>query len=212
MLVDAADPARSGLAMAARSAGPWVRGPHPAVCIRYSWRARALLAQLETWLPVVAPGMVPPPRFWYPGVNLHATVVDIGHDSWRIAAHPLVGAGQWLRSGTPTPRPVLVVRATRPSLVHAEQVLSRLEPWISAGSAVAPARLVVMGAKRWPSGVAGSAGRRVAALLTDAVFVPYEPSTAVGGVNATVTPALLRKAVTPVLRQWGAFGDGRPSS
>lgn len=207
LLVDAADPARSGLAMAARTAGPWVRGPHPAVCIRFSWRARALLAQLETWLPVVSPGMVPPPRFWYPGVNLHVTIVDVGHDSWRIAAHPLVGAGEWLRAGTPMPRPALVVRATRPALVHAEQTLSRLESWVSAGTAAAPVQLVVMGAKRWPPGVAGSAGRRVAALLNDAVFVPHDRATAVGGVDASVTPSALRTAVTPLLRRWGAFGD-----
>lgn len=208
MLVDAADPVRSGLAMAARNAGPWVRGPHPAVSIRYSWRAKALLAQLETWLPVIAPGMVPPPRFWHPGVDLHITVVDVGHDSWRAAAHPLVGAGEWLRAGAPMPKPVLAVRPTRPSLVQAEQVLARLEPWISAGAAAAPAQLVVMGARRWPPGVIGSAGRRVATLLSGAVFVPHDATTAVGGVNSTATPPALRRAVTPLLRRWGVFGCG----
>lgn len=207
LLVDAADPVRSGLAMVARHAGPWVPGPHPAVRIRYSWRAQALLAQLETWLPVIAPGMVPSPRFWHPGVNPHITVVDVGQDSWRIAAHPLVGAGEWLRNGTPCPWPVLVVRATRPSLNHAEQLLSRLEPWISTGAAAMPAQLVVMGARRWPAGVAGSAGRRVAVLLRNAVFVPHNAATAVGGVDPTVTPAALRAAVTPLLRRWGALGS-----
>lgn len=208
ILVDAADPARSGLAMAARNAGPWVRGPHPAVCIRYSWRGQAVLAQLETWLPVIAPGMVPPPRFWHLGVNLDATVVDLGHDSWRLAAHPLAGAGGWLRSGTPMPKPVLVVRASRPALHHAEQVLSRLEPWVGTGVASTPVRLVVMGAKRWPRGVAGSAGRRVAGLLSDAVFVPYVSSTAVGGVGPDISPEPLRRAVTPLLRAWGLL-DGK---
>lgn len=206
MLVDAADPVRSGLAMAARNAGPWVRGPHPAVSIRFSWRAQALLAQMETWLPVIAPGMVPSPRFWHPGVDLHVTVVDVGHDSWRIAAHPLVGAGEWLRAGTPAPRPVLAVRASRPSLIQAEQVLSRLEPWIGIGAAAAPVQLVVMGARRWPPGVVGSAGRRLAALLPDAVFVPHDAATALGGVNATATPPTLRRALTPLLHRWGALG------
>jgi hypothetical protein len=212
LLVDAADPARSGLAMAARSAGPTVRGPHPSVCIRYSWRGKVLLAQLETWLPVVAPGMVPPPRFWHLGVNVNATVVDVGHDSWRIAAHPITGAGEWLRSGTPTPRTVLVVRPTRPSLRHAEQVLSRLEPWTNAGTAASPTQLVVMGAKRWPQGVAGSAGRRITALISDAVFVPHDAATAVGGVDADVSPARLREAVMPLLRKWGAFGEDHGST
>ena len=203
LLVDAADPVRSGLAMAARNAGPWVRGPHPAVCIRYSWRARALLAQLETWLPVVAPGMVPPPRFWHPGTSVQATVVDLGHDSWRLAAHPLTGAGEWLRRGTPLPVPILVVRPSRPSLMHAEQVLSRLEPWVGTGAATAPAQLVVMGAKRWPAGVVGSAGRRLAALLPGAVFVPHHAATAANGVSAQVTASQLLAAVAPMLRRWG---------
>jgi hypothetical protein len=205
LLVDAADPVRSGLAMAARHAGPWIPSPHPAVRIRYSWRAQALLAQLETWLPVIAPGMVPSPRFWHPGANPHVTVVDVGQDSWRLAAHPLVGAGEWLRNGSPCPWPVLVVRATRPSLNHAEQVLSRLEPWISAGTAAMPVQLVVMGARRWPAGVAGCAGRRVAVLLRNAVFVPHNAATAVGGVDPSVTPAAVRAAVTPLLRRWGAL-------
>ena len=53
---------------------------------------------------------------------LHVTVVDLGHDGWRATANPLLGAGAWLRSGLPPTRPVLVVRPTRPSLRHAEQV------------------------------------------------------------------------------------------
>lgn len=204
LVVDTADPARSGLAMATRSEGPWVAGPHPSVRIRYSWRAQALLARVETSLPVIAPGAVPPPRFWRPAVReLHATVVDIGYDAWRVSAHPLTGAGEWLRRGTPAPRPVLVVRATRPSLMHAEQVLARLDAWIGIGAVTPPSQLVVMGATRWPPGVAGVAGRRVAELLEGAVFVPYDPELAVGGVTAQVTPAPVRDAVAPLLRGWG---------
>jgi hypothetical protein len=163
-----------------------------------------LLARVETSLPVLTPGMVPPPRFWRPVVReLHATVVDIGHDAWRVSAHPLIGAGEWLRWGTPAPRPVLVVRPTRPSLVHAEQVLARLEAWVEIGAATPPVQLVVMGAKRWPAGVAGVAGRRLARLVEGAVFVPHDAELAVGGVTAEVTPAHAQDAVVPLLRSWG---------
>ncbi|MGH4007873.1 MAG: hypothetical protein ACRDTH_06890 [Pseudonocardiaceae bacterium] len=204
LVVDTADPARSGLAMATRSEGPWVAGPHPSVRIRYSWRAQALLARVETSLPIIAPGMVPPPEFWRPPVReLHATVVDLSHDAWRVSAHPLTGAGEWLRQGSPAPRPVLVVRATRPSLIHAEQVLARLEAWGGIGAVTPPSQLVVMGAKKWPPGVAGVAGRRVAGLLEGAVFVPHDPELAVDGITAQVTPAQVRDAVTPLLRSWG---------
>jgi hypothetical protein len=153
---------------------------------------------------MLTPGMVPPPRFWRPVVReLHATVVDIGHDAWRVSAHPLIGAGEWLRRGMPAPRPVLVVRPTRPSLVHAEQVLARLESWVEIGAATPAAQLVVMGAKRWPTGVAGVAGRRLARLVEGAVFVPHHPELAVGGVTGEVTPAQVQDAVAPLLRRWG---------
>jgi hypothetical protein len=204
LVVDTADPIRSGLALATRSEGPWGPGPHSAVRIRFAWRAQALLARVETSLPMLTPGMVPPPRFWRPVVReLHATVVDIGHDAWRVSAHPLIGAGEWLRRGMPAPRPVLVVRPTRPSLVHAEQVLARLESWVEIGAATPAAQLVVMGAKRWPTGVAGVAGRRLARLVEGAVFVPHHPELAVGGVTGEVTPAQVQDAVAPLLRRWG---------
>ncbi|MFR9727876.1 hypothetical protein ACL03H_01520 [Saccharopolyspora sp. MS10] len=201
LLVDTADPVRSGLAAVARSDGPVFDGPHPAVRIRASWRAHAVLARVETSLPIVTPGMVPPPRFFAAAArSVQATIVDIGHDPWRVAAHPLAGAGAWLRVGEPVPRPVLVCRASRPSLLHAEQVLARLEAWNRTGTIVAPAQLVVLGARKWPAGVAGAAGRRTSALLENAVFLPHDSSVALGGITAEVTPARLRDAATPLLQ------------
>ncbi|GAB3680845.1 hypothetical protein [Saccharopolyspora tripterygii] len=203
LMVDTADPARSGLAAAARSEGPALDGPHPSVRIRFSWRAQALLARVETELPVITPGMVPPPRFFKPKHrSVQATVVDLGHDAWRVAAHPLAGAGAWLRAGTPMPKPVLVCRATRPSLLHAEQVLARLDAWNRAGATTPPTQLVVVAAKRWPTGVRGSAGRRVSALFDDALFLPHDPDIATSGISAEVTPTRLRAAITPLLRRW----------
>ncbi|MEG9518035.1 hypothetical protein LZ318_30685 [Saccharopolyspora indica] len=203
LMVDTADPVRSGLAAAARSDGPALAGPHPAVRVRFSWRAQAVLARVESDLPVLAPGMVPPPRFFKPSATtVQATVVDLSHDAWRLGAHPLAGAGAWLREGTPAPRPVLVCRASRPSLLHAEQALARLEAWAGHGGLTAPAQLVVVGAKRWPAGVSGGAGRRVSALLEDALFLPFDPAIAAFGVTAEATPPRLREAITPLLRRW----------
>lgn len=208
LLVDTADPPRSGLAMAADTEGPDVVRVHPEVGLRFSWRAGVLLARIQTALPLLAPGMVPPPPAWCPpGMRAQATVVDIGHDAWRAAADPLSGAGAWLRRGTPASTPLLVVRPTRPALVHAEQVLARLEPWVRIGAAAPIARLVVMGARKWPNGVAGAAGRRVAGLLPEAVFVPYDRALAASGVTPELTPARLRRAATPLLR-CVPLGDG----
>ena len=123
----------------------------------------------------------------------------------------MIGAGEWLRRGMPAPRPVLVVRPTRPSLIHAEQVLARLEAWVEIGAVAAPAQLVVMGAKRWPAGVTGVAGRRVAGLVEGAVFVPQDAELAVGGITAELTPAPARDAVAPLLGSWGLLpaSDGK---
>lgn len=202
LLIDPADPPRSGLASATRSGGITRVAVGGCAGIRFSWRAQALLARLDAQTAVIAPGAVPPPRFWRPPVpRLDVTVVDLGHDPWRVAAQPLFGVGAWLRRGTPQPRPVLVVRPSRPSLLHAEQVLARLESWAACAAAVMPAQLVVMGAKRWPPGVAGAAGRRVAELLPGAVFVPHDAQLSASGVTDAVTPARLRQAITPVLQR-----------
>ncbi|MEU6643095.1 hypothetical protein ABZ863_11145 [Saccharomonospora sp. NPDC046836] len=212
LMVDTADPVRSGLSRATRTEGPLVAGPHPAVGIRFSWRARAILARINTSLPVLAPSMVPPPPFWQPGDRrLDVTVVDIGCDAWRVSAHPLAGAGAWLQTGSPSPRPLLVVRPTVPGLAHAEQVLARLEPWIRLGAATPPTQMVVLGATRWPNTVAGHAGRRTAVLMRDAVFLPRDPAVAVHGITAAVTPARLRDAATRLLRTLGALSPAPPS-
>ncbi|MFR9802603.1 hypothetical protein ACL02T_09910 [Pseudonocardia sp. RS010] len=214
LLIDAADPARSGLAGAASAEGPWLSPVSDQVAIRYSWRGHALLARLESPLPVITPSQVPPPPQWLPEVDpLHVTVVDIGHDGWRTTANPLLGAGGWLRRGTPAPRPILVVRPTRPSLRHAEQVLARLDPWISRGVALPPFQLAVTGAKRWPGGVTGAAGRRLDPLLDDALFIPHDSELEIGGVTDELVPDKVLAVVCPLLADWGLLPElGRSRS
>lgn len=216
MLVDASDPARSGLAAATAEDGPWVRPIGESVAVRYSWREQALLARLESALPVT-PGMVPPPPWWLPELApLHATVIDLGHDGWRVTQSPLAGAGGWLRRGQlpeTTPGAMLVVRATRPSLRHAEQVLARLDRWVEAG-AVAPAtQLVVTSARRWPAGVVGVVGPRLAQLLESATFVPRDAALEIGGITAELVPDKVLDALAPLLVERGLLAPrGRSRS
>ena len=188
LLVDAADPARSGLAAAAPEEGLHVRQVHPGLHLRYSWRHESLLARMESRFPIT-PAMVPPPPAWLPDRGpVHVTVVDVGHDGWRAAADPLLGAGGWLRRGQPATLPILVVRPTRPSLQQAEQVLARLYRWVNARVAEPPAQLVVVGARRWPRGVTGAAGRLLDPLIPDAVFVPLHRRVELGGVTGDLLP------------------------
>lgn len=203
LLIDAGDPVRSGLGRAARADGPRRDGPGPTAGIRFSRRARALLARLDVAETTAEPVMYPPPPYWHPGGrDIDVTVVDIGHDPWRLATDPALGPGQWLRVGSPSPIPALVVRATVPGLAHAEQVLARLEPWVRAGAVTPPTQLLVVGARRWPKGIAGTAGRRTSVLLADTVFFPHDREVAVRGVTADVTPPSLRSPAEHVLRSW----------
>lgn len=213
LLVDADDPARSGLATAAVQEGPWVRRVGEHVAVRYSWREDALVARPETSLPTVTPGMMPAPPLWLPDPApepLHATVVDLGHGGWRAAANPLYGAGGWLRRGIPAQLPLLVVRATRPSLRQGEQTLARLDPWVTRGAAVAPCQLVVNGARRWPAGVVGAAGPRLEQLVDDAVFVPHDDVWEIGGVDQQTSPRRAIAVMTELLGRWGVLADGDP--
>ncbi|NYH77136.1 hypothetical protein FHR84_000450 [Actinopolyspora biskrensis] len=214
LLVDTAEPPRSGLATAAAAEGPVLPGPHESVRVRQSQRDdNILLARVETDLPVLTPGMVPPPRFFKPtSGSIDATIVDIGHDAWRMATHPLAGSGAWMRTGSPPVRPIVVCRATRPSLLHTEQVLTRLETWNATGAITPPAQLVVAGAKKWPAGIPGGAGRRVAALLDEAVFVPHDPTTELSGVTDEPTPKQLRTAVMSLLGRWNLIAGSAPAS
>jgi hypothetical protein len=62
--------------------------------------------------------------------------------------------------------------------------------------------LLVVGARRWPKGVAGTAGRRTNVLLPDAVFFPHDRDVAKRGVTADVTPSSLRSPAEHLLRSW----------
>ncbi|WP_224390411.1 hypothetical protein [Pseudonocardia sp. ICBG1293] len=212
LLVDADDPARSGLTCASTQDGPWTREISDQLAVRYSWRDDALVARLSTDLPAITPGMVPAPPDWLPDPApdpLHATVVDLGHGGWRAAATPLYGAGGWLRRGLPAQRPILVVRATRPSLRQAEQLLARLQPWVDRGLATPVHQLVVNGARRWPTGVAGAAGSRVEALLDDALFVPHQAGWELAGITDDAVPTRVVDALRPLLAAWGLIPSPR---
>jgi hypothetical protein len=201
LLIDAGDPVRSGLARASRADGPRREVPHSGTGIRFSWRARALLVRLEVLQGAADAPVFPSPPSWHPGGRrADVTVVDIGHDPWRMFSDPSAGPGQWLRPGSPSPIPALVVRPTVPGLAHAEQILARLEPFVRDGGVTPPTQLIVMGARRWPPAVPGTAGRRTSVLLPDTVFFPAHPTTAVNGVTAEVTAAPLVSAASALLR------------
>lgn len=213
LLIDAAEPFRSGLCSATEVEGQHTTSPAPGLRVRYSWRDHVVVARKETDLdPATTSIPELEPLQWLPLPPLeplHTTVVDLGQDWTRPEACAPTGACGWLRGPaafSPAPRPVLVVRATRPSLMAAEAALARLDSRIASGQVLPPARLVVMASwkkRGWPAGVAGAAGARVARLLDDAVFVPYDRDLDIGGVTAAPAPTRVQSAVADLLEQWG---------
>ncbi len=130
------------------------------------------------------------------------TVVDVGWDSWTVAALPLRGPGGWLRDGCPAPQPVLVVRATAPGVRAAETLLGRLAPW--RGHGVAPVAAAVFTGCRKPATAAlAVAGHHLEPLLPHAVCLPTDAGVAERGVTDTESPARLQRALTPLLSTLG---------
>jgi hypothetical protein len=220
LLVDAADPARSGLASAVANQGAPARTLHPKIGVAYARRGDGWVAQLAAPpTEALSARMVPSPSWWLPDQTAPAaTVVDLGWDPWQIAAAPLRGAGSWLEAGHPSsPRPVLVVEPNRPSLAKANGLLTRLRPWISAGHIAAPAALVVVSARRWPKQITGVAAQALGELMEQAVFLPYDRDVETGGIGPGPVSDRLRTAAAALPARWGlmpnnlAPGGGLPS-
>ncbi len=209
LLVDTADPLRSGLADATTDDGPRLTGPHRSVGIRQSERGPIRCARLEyTGVPVRSAGMVPAPQYWNPPDGaVDVTVVDIGWDAWALGAMPLQGPGGWLRHGTPTPRPVLALRPSMPAARHTEQLLSRLAAWTSGGGATEVTSVVVMGAKKLSPAVRAVAGNALTPLLQHAVCLPTDRNVAERGVSTEPTPAPAQHAVAPLLTRWNLLAN-----
>ncbi|MEW2507645.1 hypothetical protein AB0878_45015 [Amycolatopsis sp. NPDC047767] len=198
LIVDAADGVRSGLARAARDDGFALPGPTGAVRMRFSWRAQALIARAETSARMLSASAVPPVPYWLPPRHqVELTVADLSADSWGIATNPGTGAGMWLTQFAGGTHPVLVVAPSMPGVVHAEQILARLEDWSRRAPVTPPSQLVVVGARKWPARVAASAGPRLQALVPGTIFVPHDSAFAETGVTAQITPASLR---TPLIQ------------
>lgn len=208
LLVDPAEPALSGLAVAAASD---IATQASAEGVRWSPRGPSVLARLDDDFCSAADAFEVKgplrPDAWLPTeIPPATTVVDLG-STWRTRADSAFGRA-WLRTipGTAAarPYPLLVVRPTRPSLLAAEAALARFAPWLGRGEMAGPAQLVVTASwrARWPAGVAGAAGARLAPLLDDALFVPFDEDLERGGVTDVPTPARVRTVLAEFLERW----------
>jgi len=205
LLIDAADPLRSGLADATTDDGPSRPSPHGSVRVRQARRGPICCARLEfDDIPGRSPALVPAPQYWAgPECPVEVTVIDIGWDAWALGAAALQGPGGWLRCGSPTPRPVLAMRPSLPAARHTEQLLNRLAHWDHDGGAADIAAVAVIGAKKVPPALRAAAGDALTPLLASAVCLPDDRRLAERGITADPTPAAAQHAVQPLLTRWG---------
>ncbi len=204
LLVDASEPLRSGLLLAAAVDGPTTNGPHPGVRIRHARRGPIRVARLETFGPSRrCEPMHPPASYWLPpdeddpGVDV--TVVDLGWHSWQGDEVSHDGPGTWLRAGPQSPRPILAVRHTVPGARAAEVVLEGLARRRRSTNLAAVAAVVLIGTKKPGTAVVAAAGHHLESLLDSAVSLPADPGLSERGVTDTETPARLQRALTPLL-------------
>lgn len=205
LLIDTADPLRSGLVDATTDDGPSLAGPHRSIRLRRSRRGPIRCTRLEFDATAVrTPSMVPAPQYWtIPDGRVDVTVVDLGWDAWALAATALQGPGGWLRCDSPAPRPMLALRPNLPAARHTEQLLNRLAPWAQDGAAADIAAVAVMGAKRLPDALWAAAGPLLTPLLGAAMCVPENRCVAERGITADPTPMAAQQATYPLLSRWG---------
>lgn len=209
LLVDAADPGRSGLAGVCHVEGrSIVTGADRAavrVATRYLGRVAVDVRRLVgTGLPLTV-SAVPLRRQWAASVRgpVDLTVVDVGWDVWRLmTANTELGPLAWCQTGSAMVRPVLVVRPTMPSVGVAEAVIARY----ARGQLVdlAPlAGLLVVGASTWPTTVVAALGHLMRQAAPHALFIPHDPNAAMHGWSTRSLPAAITTAVAGLLRGLG---------
>jgi hypothetical protein len=125
LLVDCADPVRTGLAGVCGTEGASTPVPHTAVAVRVSQRMAerggVQVRRLVAAGPLAA-AQIPPPKAWaaVAPTGFDLTVVDLGWDVWPLLTSPAeLGPAWWLAAVTEQNSPVLVMRPSMSSAANA---------------------------------------------------------------------------------------------
>lgn len=221
LLVDEADPARSGLTGAAvqrvASDPPGQTGLRVTTSHRRGVVIRSLVAPSRRATPWELPTLARwvPARLRDDGFDV--TVVDVGWDMWQVLPDldddqlddgPLV----WLRAQPASP--VLVCRASRPSVRQAATVAATWTAHRDAGRVGGTRlQLAVSGADSWPEAdLTAGADTAVAKLAGSAVFFPYDLSAALDGwTERPLHPAALTAAGRVLSRASAQLAETLPA-
>ncbi|WP_223874370.1 hypothetical protein [Salinispora mooreana] len=210
LLIDCADPARSGLAGVCQREGRSVATGEGKASIRLAARATARGALdvrrlVSMGTPLLADA-VPRVHAWVAAAagEFDLTVVDVGWDVWRLMmpSSPM-GALAWCAGNPVSTYPVLVARSTMASTALAEVLLTRYQVGEQLGMLTPVRRVVALGAASWPTQVRSSLGRLMCQVRDPAVFAPLSPEHVVSGWGTTAAPAESVPAASTLLHGLG---------
>jgi len=215
LLIDTADPARSGLAASCDVEGVATRGISSRRGVQISRRRgidcrRVAAGQQRLCLPDDVPDLLA----WTEQLDgvYDVTIVDIAWDAWRTWGHPSAPAAAWLSGNDTFTAPVVVLRPTRRGLTQLEGLLDQASR-AHAKAATAPVKtLMTVGSSPWPPDVLAAASPTVRGLLACAVALPWDVDLERYGLTTAPTPPELQGAALLVLAELGvAVVAARPS-
>lgn len=204
LLVDAADPARSGLAFACDVEGTVLAQPGR------DRRGIQLARRRGIDVRRVAPGhnglaaldVGPDLESWTLDLDTSydVTVVDVGCDAWRLLAGTSTTDPGWLAAPASV---VVVLRATRRGLGQLEGVLAAVGARADEHKSDAVKALVRVGSPTWPAHLIASAGGSTQRLLKEAVDLPWDAEMEQSGVMTAPTPEPLQSGAARLLHAVG---------
>ncbi|WP_238009384.1 hypothetical protein KZZ52_27705 [Dactylosporangium sp. AC04546] len=205
LLLDCADPARSGLAGVCAVEGRSVPGARGRAGIRPA--TRQLRRGVVTVRRIAATGepldvrRVPLPAAWIAADDNHfdLTVVDAGWDAWSLLATGERLAPLLWCTGSAT-FPVLVLRPTIGSAGLAEGTIARYDDAVRTAGLVPLYATVVVGARTWPATVVPVLGHRLAQRRRRTLFAEATAESAVSGWTTGPAPPASLRAATVLLR------------
>jgi hypothetical protein len=216
LLVDCADPARSGLAGVCGVEGRSVRGERGAA-IRLATRRlpRGVVAVrrlVGTGVPM-RPEQVPSVALWVraDANAFDLTVVDVGWDVWALTApDAATGPLTWAAGSASRTFPVVVLRPTAASAALAEGVLARYRDGVRQSGLAEPHCLAVVGGGSWPAPVRAVMGLQLARLARRALFVPESSEAALHGWTTDPAPTGSIRAAAALLKTLSRTGAPPP--
>jgi hypothetical protein len=207
LLIDTADPARSGLAASCDVEGVATRGISSRRGVQISRRRgidcrRVAAGQQRLCLPDDVPDLLA----WTERLDgaYDVTIVDIAWDAWRTWGHPSAPAAAWLSGNDTFTAPVVVLRPTRRGLTQLEGLLDQASMAHAKGATAPVKTLVTVGSSPWPPDVLASASPAARGLLACAVTLPWDVDLERYGLTTAPSPPELQGAALLVLAALGA--------